>query len=266
MILLVDEKGVTYLSKAAADMHTRYGCVRADALAAAKPGDILESNIGKKFRVLEPDIIDVIHKAKRGPQAVTLKDCGIIVAKTGIASQSKVVEAGTGSGLLSIFLANIVKPGKLISYEVREDFAEIAKKNFERFNITNIELKLRSVYDGIDEKDLDAIVLDLPEPWIVVEHARCALRVGGYLVSYSPSITQSKRLVDALGEDFMQETIETLERSWNMKTVRPDTRMLGHTGFITIARFFGKGNDTHDMVQNPPDSISPQPFLFKETK
>jgi tRNA (adenine57-N1/adenine58-N1)-methyltransferase len=240
LVLLADEKGGTYLSKGEKDLHTKYGFIRDDVLSSAKPGDTLESNIGKKFRVLEPDIIDFFHKAKRGPQAVTLKDCGILVAKTGIASGSRVVEAGTGSGLLSIFLANIIAPGKLVSYEVREDFAEIAKTNFERFNISNIELKLRSVYDGIDEKDLDAVILDLPEPWLIVEHARCALRVGGYLASYSPSIMQSKRLVDALGEDFLQETIETLERSWNMKTVRPDTRMLGHTGFITVARFLGE--------------------------
>jgi tRNA (adenine57-N1/adenine58-N1)-methyltransferase len=240
LVLLADEKGGTYLSKGEKDLHTKYGFIRADILSSAKPGDTLESNIGKKFRVLEPDIIDFFHKAKRGPQAVTLKDCGILVAKTGIASGSRVVEAGAGSGLLSIFLANIIAPGKLVSYEVREDFAEIAKTNFERFNISNIELKLRSVYDGIDEKDLDAVILDLPEPWLIVEHARCALRVGGYLASYSPSIMQSKRLVDALGEDFLQETIETLERSWNMKTVRPDTRMLGHTGFITVARFLGE--------------------------
>ena len=239
LILLVDEKGSTYLVKASADVHTKYGFIKADELLKAKFGDELKSNIGKKFRVLSPDAVDFFHKAKRGPQAVTLKDCGMIVAKTGIASGSNVLEAGTGSGLLSMFLANILRPGKLLTYEVREDFAEIARKNFERFGIKNIELKMKNIYDGIDEEDLDAIILDLPEPWLVAEHARKSLTPGGYLVSYSPSITQSKRLHDVLEEDFTPETLETIVRTWNMKTVRPNTRMLGHTGFITIARFLG---------------------------
>lgn len=236
MIILIDEKGRTYLTSAAADLHTSHGMISLDKLSGCKPGDVIESNVGKKFRVLEPNIIDFIHKAKRGPQAVTLKDCGTIVAKTGLKSNSRVVEAGAGSGLLSMFLASILSPGKLVSYELREDFAEIASKNFKRFGLENIELKNQDIYAGIDESGLDAVVLDLPEPWLAVEHAKKALKVGGYIISYSPSITQSKRFYDALAEDFMSETIETLERSWNMKTVRPDTRMLGHTGFITVAR------------------------------
>ncbi|MFH1835064.1 MAG: tRNA (adenine-N1)-methyltransferase [Methanobacteriota archaeon] len=239
MRLLIDEKGNTYLVKGKSDFHTKYGFITANDLNSAKPGDAIKSNIGRTFRVLSPNVIDYFHKAKRGPQAVTLKDCGTIVAKTGISSNSKVLESGTGSGLLSTFLANIVSPGKLTTYEIRDDFAEIARKNFERFNIKNINLKKRDIYEGIKEKNLDAIILDLPEPWLVVEHAKKALKVGGYLTSYSPSITQSKKVYDALEQDFESETIETLERTWNMKTVRPDTRMLGHTGFITIARFMG---------------------------
>ncbi len=239
MRLLIDEKGNTYLVNGKFDFHTKYGFITGKDLNSAKPGDVLKSNIGRTFRILNPNVVDYFHKAKRGPQAVTLKDCGTIVAKTGISSNSKVLESGTGSGLLSIFLANSVSPGKLTTYEIRDDFAEIARKNFERFNIKNINLKAGNIYEGINEKNLDAIILDLPEPWFVVEHAKKALKVGGYLTSYSPSITQSKKIHDALEQDFESETIETLERTWNMKTVRPNTRMLGHTGFITIARFMG---------------------------
>ncbi|MFH1789184.1 MAG: tRNA (adenine-N1)-methyltransferase [Candidatus Altiarchaeota archaeon] len=239
LTILFDEKGGSYLVKKSVDAHTKYGFIKADELSKAKAGDVLTSNIGKKFTVLTPDSTDFFRKAKRGPQAVTMKDCGIIAAKTGIASGSKVVEAGTGSGVLSMFLANILKPGKIVTYEVREDFAEIAAKNFERFGIKNIDLKQKNIYEGIDEENLDAIILDLPEPWLVVEHAKKSLKAGGYLTSYSPSITQSKKFSDELREDFTHETLETLERTWNMKTVRPDTRMLGHTGFITIARFLG---------------------------
>lgn len=238
LTLLVDEKENSYLVNNSQDFHTKYGFIKAEELSKANPGDVLKSNIGKKFRVLTPDSTDFFRKAKRGPQAVTLKDCGIIIAKTGLRAECRVVESGTGSGLLSMFLANILYPGTLITYELRDDFAEIAKKNFDKFRVENIELKNQDVYQGIDEEELDAVILDLPEPWLVVEHAKKSLKAGGYLVSYSPSITQSKKFVDELGEDFIHETIETLERCWNMKTVRPNTRMLGHTGFITIGRFF----------------------------
>lgn len=220
------------------DFHTKYGMLKKDDLVKAKPGDVLESNTNQKFRVLEPDIIDYLGKARRGPQAVTLKDCATIAAYTGVRSGSRVVDAGVGSGVLSMYLAYLVYPERLVAYEVREDFARIARQNFDKFGIDNVEIKLKSIYDGIDEKELDLVSLDLPEPWLAVEPARKALKVGGYVTSYSPSIEQNKKFVDKLEEteSFTHETIELIQRSWNMKTVRPNTRMLGHTGFITIAR------------------------------
>ena len=121
-----------------------------------------------------------------------------------------------------------------------ERVADIAKENFNKAGIKNVRIKMRSIYEGISEKDRDAIILDLPEPWLVVGHAKKSLRVGGYLVSYSPSIEQSKRFFDALGDGvFYSENIECLVRNWDMRVVRPHSRMLGHTGFITFARFLG---------------------------
>lgn len=240
MMLIVDDRGNTYLIKGDADFHTKYGFLGAEQLKKAKPGSVLEANTGRRFHVLNPNVTDFVQKAKRGPQAMTLKDCSLIAGYTGLRSGSRVVEAGTGSGVLSIFLANIIAPAKLVSYEIREDFAGIATKNFEKFGIKNIEVKNKDIYLGIDEKDLDLVSLDLAEPWLAVPHAKKALKVGGYLSSYSPSISQSKKLVDALGEDFQQETFETLKREWKMDAVRPHTQMLGHTGFLTVARLLSR--------------------------
>lgn len=235
MYLLIDERGRQYLVKGTSDVHTNYGVVKAEELRKENVGGTIESHMGRHFSLLEPGILDFISKAKRGPQTISLKDCALIVGYTGVCSGSRVVDAGTGSGILAMFLANIVSPGKLVSYEIREDFMKIAEGNFSKAGLGNIELKSKDIYGGIDERDLDLITLDLPEPWRVVEHAREALKVGGFLVSYSPSIEQSKRFYDVL-DGFQSETVECLVRNWDMKVVRPYSRMLGHTGFMTFAR------------------------------
>ncbi|MFH0863332.1 MAG: tRNA (adenine-N1)-methyltransferase [Candidatus Altiarchaeota archaeon] len=236
MRLLIDSKGDRYLVNDGNDLHTKYGVVKADAIAAAQPGAVLESNTGIKFAVLEPNILDYISKARRGPQAMTLKDMGLAVAYSGIRSGSRVFESGTGSGLFTLYLSHIVHPETVVTYELREDFAQIAKKNFERFGAKNVRLELRDTYNGIDEKGLDAVFLDLTEPWRVVPKLEGALKVGGILVSYSPSINQNRQLVEVLGTTWLHETFETMLRDWKADKMSPDTRMLGHTGFLTVAR------------------------------
>ncbi|MEA1925432.1 MAG: tRNA (adenine-N1)-methyltransferase [Candidatus Altiarchaeota archaeon] len=235
MYLLLDEKGNSYLIKGETDFHSKYGVISAEELRGKNPGEIIESHTGRRFSVLEPGKLDYIRKAKRGPQSVTLKDLGLITAHTCISSGSRVVDAGTGSGIMAMYLSNIIYPQKLVTYEIREDFARIAEGNFRKAGIENVELRMNDIYEGIVEKELDLITLDLPEPWRVVEHARESLKPGGYLVSYSPSISQSKRLSDCL-EGFRSETMECLSRNWNMETVRPHSRMLGHSGFLSFAR------------------------------
>jgi len=235
MRLLLDRKGASYLVEEGKDLHTRYGMVKAWDIMGAGPGGEVSSNTGQKFTVLEPDILDFIGKARRGPQAMTLKDMSLAAGYAGLHSGSRVVEAGAGSGLMSMYLAHVVFPEKLVTYEIREDFAGIARGNFERFGIGNIELKVKDVYAGIDERGLDAVILDLAEPWRVVPNLKDALKTGGRLVSYSPSINQSRQLAETL-DCYMHETFECILRNWKADRMSPDTRMLGHTGFYTVAR------------------------------
>jgi len=241
MYLLIDGKGRKYLVKGNSDVHTNQGVISAEVLNKKNIGSMVETHRGKKFFLILPQILDFMEKAKRGPQAMTLKDCSLIAGYTGIHSGSKIVEAGVGSGILAMFLANMIYPEKLVSYEIRKDFANIAEENFKRFGVKNVKIKMKDIYEGIDEKNLDLIVLDLPEPWRVVEYAKNSLKIGGYMVSYSPSIEQNKRFFDALGDNFLSETVELLVRNWDMKVVRPYSRTLGHTGFMTFARWMGKG-------------------------
>jgi tRNA (adenine57-N1/adenine58-N1)-methyltransferase len=240
MYLLIDEKDRRYLVRGGKDVHTNYGVIKADQISEENVGKIIETHQGRKYFLIKPMITDFLEKGKRGPQAMTLKDCALIAGYSGIAPGSKVVEAGVGSGILSMYLANVIKPAELTSYEIRDDFAKIAQDNFDRFGVENVKIRMKNIYDGIDEEDLDLISLDVPEPWRVVENAKKALKVGGTISSYSPSIEQNKKFCDALGDDFKAETVEAILRTWDMEVVRPHSRMIAHTGFITFARLMKK--------------------------
>jgi len=184
---------------------------------------------------------DIFKKLIRVPQIITLKDCALISAYAGIGGGDFVVDAGSGSGFLAIYLGNIVKPGgKVVSYEKRKDFAKLAKKNVKKVGLEEVvEIKNKDVYEGIDEKNVDAVVLDLPEPWNVVEHAKMALKDGRYLVSYSPTIEQTKRFVEECRKHNMEtKTVESIVREILVRenSTRPQIKGLTHTGYITFAK------------------------------
>ncbi len=235
MRLLLDIKGRKYIVEDGEDLHCNLGQVKAQDIEDAGIGGLVRSNKGDFLNVLEPTTLDFIEKAKRGPQAMTLKDMCLAAGNAMLKSGSKVVEAGTGSGLFTMYLAHVIHPEPVVTYELREDFFNIARKNFTRFGIKNITQKRDDIYEGIAETDLDAVLLDLAEPWLVVPHLEAALKVGGILVSYSPSINQSRQITDVL-DGFGHFTFETLLRYWKADRMSPDTRMLGHTGFLTVAR------------------------------
>lgn len=242
MKILIDSKGRKYIFKGE-DMHTKDGMIKADEINKSEIGGTVKTHLGNEYVVIFPNLTDMLQKAKRGPQAITLKDAALIAGFANLHSGSKVVNAGTGSGVMDIFLAHIVYPEKVISYEIREDFAKIANTNFKKFGIENVEIKMKNIYECIDEENLDAVILDVPEPWLVISHAINKLKIGGFIVSFTPSIEQAKKFHDALGKNFIQETFECVLRDWNMNVLRPHSRMIAHTGFISVARLISKSKE-----------------------
>lgn len=216
--------------------HTEYGEIKAADLKK-KAGTVITSSKGKEFVIIDPSFIDIYMQMQRGAQIVPLKDIGSIIASTGVSRDSKVVDAGAGSGAVTCMLANLVK--KVTAYEIRDDFYEITRKNIEALGLKNVTLKKGSVYEKIGEKDVDLITLDLPEPWKALPQAKKALKVGGFLVVYNPSIPQISDFVEALDESFeLIKIVEVQERHWEFKKrkVRPKSQGIGHSGFMCFAR------------------------------
>lgn len=238
-ILTSEEGRKFYVRNLNEDFHTQFGFIGKDKLAKAKGGDILKTNTGKELFVSEPSFVDSYGRIKRAPQIIPRKDVAAIVAETGIGKGSIVVDAGTGSGALALFLGNIAK--RVVTYEIREDFAKVAAENIKLLDMKNITLKNKSIYEGIDEKDVDVVTLDLPEPWKAVEPAASALKIGGFIVSYSPTTPQVSDFISAAAKNkslLLIRTIEIIEREWefNDRIVRPKSQQIGHSGFLTFVR------------------------------
>jgi len=216
------------------DLHTNFGVIKEKDI---KTKSKVLSNTKKEFSVYDAKFPDNLKKIKRAPQIMTPKDIGRIIIETGINKNSKVLDCGVGSGMLTASLANIVK--KVIAYERREDFIKIAKKNFENLGLKNIQIKNNDIYEGIDEKDLDLITLDLEKPQLVLKHAESALTSGGFLVIYVPTIPQIQSVLNNLTKGLeVTNFIEILERHWKFENniIRPENQMLGHTGFLLFLR------------------------------
>jgi len=218
------------------DFHTKHGYFKKEDF---KKNRKIKSNTKKEFTVFDPYFIDLYRKIKRDAQIIPLKDIGLIVAETGVNPTSKVVDAGSGSGALCCFLANIVK--EVTTYEIRKDFIEIVKKNIDFLGLKNIKIKNKNIYEGISEKNIDLIVLDLPEPWKAINAAKKALKIGGFLVSYSPTIPQTQDFINQINNDkyFVHiKTSEIIEREWEVdgRKVRPKSQAIGHSGFISFVR------------------------------
>lgn len=236
-VLINQEKDTFYVNDISKDMHTQFGVIKAKDLNKKKGK--LKTNIGKEFFIFEPTFIDRYAKKKRNAQIMLKKDIGLIITETGISKESRVVDAGSGSGALACFLANIAK--EVITYEIRKDFLKTVQYNIDMLGLKNIQLKNKDIYKKIDEKDIDLITLDLPEPSKALKQAQKALKQGGFLVSYLPSITQVSEFVESVKKEknlIYLKTVELLEREWKIdgRIARPEFRMLGHTGFLTFVR------------------------------
>ncbi len=186
--------------------------------------------------------VNVFEKLKRGPQVIVLKDASAILGFAGIGAGDRVVEAGAGSGFLSVFLANVVgEKGKVYSYEWREDFAKLVEKNAVKLGFEKIvELKLKNVFDGIDEKDVDAVILDLADSEKAIGNAFNCLKENGVLVGYHPNVEQIRTFAEtAITIGFSQERImEVNTRDWLVRNrgCRPVNTGLMHTAFLSFWR------------------------------
>jgi len=243
-VLLFLDKRRSYLVKAEMDrsFHTHRGFVQLGELIGKEYGTRMTSNLNVEFVALKPTIRDYVFKMSRRTQIIYPKDIALIVLFGDVKPGSRVVEAGTGTGALTTALSHYVKPsGRIYSYEIRAEFVETAARNLEKAGVSEyVELVNRDITQGIGEKDLDAVVLDMATPWLVVPHAYSALKGSGVLVSFSPTVDQAVKTTEALEENGFVgvETIECLVRrilAERGKT-RPETLMTGHTGYITLAR------------------------------
>jgi tRNA (adenine57-N1/adenine58-N1)-methyltransferase len=244
IVILSLEPRRTYMVKVEAGktFHTHKGYVKLDELVGKDFGSTFQSSLGAMFTALRPTLSDYIMKSSRNTQITYPKDAALIVMFSSIGPGSRVVESGTGTGALTTALAHYVKPnGKVYTYELREEFQKNAEKNLKRSNLLDfVELKSGDVTMGIEEREVDAVVLDLATPWLVIPHAYEALKPSGTLVSFSPTIDQVVKATEALREnDFILiDTIECIMRAMQVERgkTRPQTLMTGHTGYITYAR------------------------------
>ena len=186
--------------------------------------------------------VRLYKKLKRGPQVITLKDAGMISALTGLQSGDRVVDAGSGSGWLAIYLGSIVAPtGHVYSYEWREDFALLSGKNVEKAGLSNVvEIKRKNVFEGIEEKDVDLVTLDLAESDKALKHAVVALKTNGFVVGYLPNVEQVKAFVmegEAVGLHHV-ETIECIVRELLVRPYgcRPASSGITHTAYLSFLK------------------------------
>jgi len=244
-VLLVDNKRRRHLITLVpgAQFHTHAGMVGHDEIIGSDDGITVRTTKGARLVALRPTLSDYILEMPRGAQVIYPKDIGPILMLADIFPGARILESGVGSGALTSALLRSIGPtGHVTGYEIRDDFAQRAIANVHGFLGTDVPLdvSVRDVYEGIDERDLDRVVLDLPEPWRVVKHAVEALAPGGILLAYLPTILQVGRLREELAESpfGMIETLEVLQRTWHVEgqSIRPDHRMVAHTGFLTHAR------------------------------
>lgn len=243
-VFLYLDRRRTYLVKVEPEksFHTHKGYIQLGDLIGKEYGTRITSSMAVEFVALKPKLRDYIFKSNRRTQISYPKDISLIIMYSGIGPGSRVVEAGTGTGALTSAIAHYIRPsGCVYTYEVREEFQKNAKKNLERVGLLDyVELKEGDVTEGIEEKDLDAVILDMATPWLVVPHAYTAMKGSGVLVSFSPTIEQVVRVVEALADNgFVDvETVETLIRFMQVARgkTRPQTVMTGHTGYLTFAR------------------------------
>lgn len=243
LVALADEEGGRTLVRATggAQKLRGVGILAGERLVGLPWGGTLEHG-SKRLRLLRPGIGDLTAGLDRKAQIVLPKDASRILFECDVRAGARVVEAGIGSAALTTALAWAVAPtGRVHTYELREDFADWGRKNLERAGLLDlVDVKVGDVAKGVQERDVDAFVLDVPNPWDAVPAAREALRGDGHFCAYSPLVSQVEQTHRALLQHGFHDirTLEIIERTWSVKEQgsRPDHAMLGHTAWLTFAR------------------------------
>src|SRR5271157_1106465 len=249
--------------------HTHLGIINFDDIIGNDYGFKVRTNTNAFFWVFEPLPSDVVLKMGRATQIIYPQDIGMILVQTGIGPGKRVVEAGTGSGALTINLAYYVQPaGHVYSYDISEKSTSQAKKNLEKVKLADfVTLKMGDVCASIEEKDVDVVMLDLATPWLAIENAWGALKGSGSICCFSPTIEQVKKNVEALKHGGFADvrTFEILCRDYQVKenATRPGTSMVGHTGFMTFGRKVSRESFNE---QNQEESEKKEELNLEESK
>ena len=250
-VLLTDSRDRRYLIVLGTgkQFHSHLGAIEHDDLIGSPEGSSVKTTNGAGLVAFRPTLSDFVLKMKRGAQVVYPKDIGLILVYADVHPGATVLEAGTGSGSLTLALSRAVGPeGRVVSYEMRQDHHDQAAENVAAWHEgsggkpENLELRVGDVFEGIPERDVDRMIFDLPEPWHAVREGGVveSLAPGGIFCCYLPTIPQVSQTVEALRRarfSFLT-TLEGLVRTWNVdgQSVRPDHRMVAHTGFIVTGR------------------------------
>lgn len=241
VVLLLSKEEAYMIRVLDRDFHTKSGVIKWKNLRKAKIGDTIKTHLGKKFSIVKPNLKDILEKmVKRMPQVILPKDIALMIAYTGVSPGDSVVDIGCGSGYTAIFLANYLRPGKVVTYENNKKILKVAKKNVEVSGLSKfIKIRNKDATKGISEKKVDLVTVDIQNPEKVIKRAYTALKVGGYLVVYSPTIEEVVKVIKKIEELNFSYTnmIENIVREWKTeRTIRPKTMGLMHTGFMIFAR------------------------------
>jgi tRNA (adenine57-N1/adenine58-N1)-methyltransferase len=235
-------KHFIFLLKAGGDFQSHRGVVKHDDLIGKPWGAQIFSHTGAPFFLLQPSLADILHDLPRTTQILYPKDIGFILVQMGVSEGQTVMEAGTGSGSMTIAMASAVGPtGKVVSYEQKQDTQNLARKNLERLGLASrVDLKLRDIQEGFDETDADAFFLDVQNPYDYIAQVRAALKPGGFFGTLLPTFNQVEKVLYALKNNHFAfvEVCELMLRYFktNPARIRPTDRMVAHTGFLVFAR------------------------------